>query len=64
MQTEENNLASSTSILAEVYFPLAQFLHLGELSDVLLDFRGRDAGNIATLPWHEKTKKASVKTVS
>lgn len=64
MQTEENNLASSTSILAEAYFPLAQFLHLGELSDVLLDFRGRDAGNIATLPWHEKTKKASVKTVS
>ena len=63
-QNEENNLACSTKILAGAYFALAQCLHLRGFNNMLLDFRSRDGGKMATLLWHEKTKKTSVKTAS
>lgn len=63
-QNEENNLASSTMILAAAYLTLAQSLHLRGFNNMVLGFRRRDAGKMATPLWHEKTKKTSVKTAS
>lgn len=63
-QNEENNLACSTTILAEAYFTLAQCLYLRGFDKMVLDFRSRDAGKMATLLWHEKTRKTSVETAS